>query len=150
MHVTGGQLPAAGVDLGTGITHAQHRSHQRLAHRFDGGIQAVKLLTYGHRQSVGQIPGSHVFKLGDRGGERLQEHMTQCQPGQHNNPGGQQRGDDNQHHYPVFTGLHRRHFGFTAAVAPGLEGLHVVIKLTCHRHQMVFQQIVIGIRALLF
>ena len=71
--------------------------------------------------------------------------MAQCQPRQHDNARGQQRGDDDQQHHPTFTRLHRGDFSFAPAVAPGLEGLHIVIKLTRYRHQTVLQQIVIVI-----
>ncbi|MOA16836.1 hypothetical protein D3C78_1370680 [compost metagenome] len=49
----------------------------------------------------------------------------------------------------VFTRLHRLHFCIAAHFAPFLERLHIIIKLTRNRDQLIFQQIVISIRALL-
>ncbi|MNE49176.1 hypothetical protein D3C80_1436770 [compost metagenome] len=96
-----------------------------------------------------EIACGHIFQLSNRSRKRLEQHMAQRQPGQHDNPCRDQRRDHDQQHYVVFTRLHRLHFCISARFAPFLKRLHVVIKLTRHRDQLVFQQIVIGIRALL-
>ncbi len=47
------QFAAAGINLRAGVTHPQNRVHQRLAHPFDGRVQAIKFLARWRVQGVG-------------------------------------------------------------------------------------------------